>query len=78
MTSHCNACGNVKPIDRFAACSDCRAIWRYYGKKRLKPEGNVRLMERAAQIILEQSREIRALKRELKKVKERELKKVKA
>ena len=69
MTTHCNACGNVKPIDRFAACSDCRASWRHYGKKRLKPEGNVRQLERAAQIILEQAREIRALKKQIQKAK---------
>ena len=69
MTTYCNACGNIKPIDTYAACSDCRAIWRHYGKKRLKAEGNVRQLEIAAKKILEQSREIRALKRQLKEVK---------
>tara|TARA_R100001086_G_C11781399_1_gene243761 strand:+ start:698 stop:910 length:213 start_codon:yes stop_codon:yes gene_type:complete len=69
MTTYCNACGNIKPIDTFAACSDCRAMWRHYGKKRLKPDGNVRQLERATELILQQSREIRALKRQLKEVK---------
>ena len=69
MTTFCCSCGNIKPIDRYAACSDCRATWRYYGKKRLKPDGNVRQLERAAQLILEQAQEIRSLKRQLKEVK---------
>ena len=68
MTTYCNACGKVKAIDRYVACSDCRATWRHYGKKRLKPEGNLLQLERAAQIILEQSRQTRALKRQLKEV----------